>query len=273
MLKLRIITALVLVAIVLGALFGLGRELFALVAAVCFLAAAWEWSAWIGGLTVAGRGLWLLAVAAAMGAVEYWHLASWLRWIPVFWLLALVFVVRYPQGTGLWSSPIAMSLLGALVIVPAWAAAVHIKDNGALGLEGPWALLFILLWVWAADTGAYFAGRRFGQRKLAPRVSPGKTMEGLIGGLVLSLLVVVAVYGLVPLQTALVPLLLVAFITVLFSVLGDLFESMVKRSRGVKDSGTMLPGHGGMLDRVDSVTAALPVAVALFSWVQLPGGL
>lgn len=273
MLKLRIITALVLVAIVLGALFGLGREMFALVAAVFFLAAAWEWSAWIGRLHVGGRGLWLLAVAAMMWAVEYWHLATWLRWAPAFWLVALVFVVRYPQGTSLWSSPFVMSLLGAFVIVPAWAAAVHIKDNGALGLEGPWALLFILLWVWAADTGAYFAGRRFGQHKLAPSVSPGKTVEGLVGGLALSLLVVGVVYGFAPLNAALVPLLLVAFITVLFSVLGDLFESMVKRFRGVKDSGTMLPGHGGMLDRVDSVTAALPVAVALLSWVQLPGGL
>jgi len=131
-----------------------------------------------------------------------------------------------------------------------------------------------LLWVWAADTGAYFAGRRFGKHKLAPSVSPGKTIEGLVGGMLLSLAVVVAVHQLAPIaiDATLILLLPVALVTVLASVLGDLFESMVKRFRGVKDSGNLLPGHGGMLDRVDSVTAALPVAVALLSWAQLPGG-
>lgn len=272
MLKLRIITALVLVVIVLGALFGLGREWFALVAAVFFLAAAWEWSAWIGRLSLPGRSVWLLMVAGIMWAVEAFQLASWLQWMPLFWLFALVLVVRYPKGTGLWSSVPMMATLGVLVIVPAWAAVVHIKDSGALGLEGPWALLFVLFWVWAADTGAYFAGRRLGKHKLAPSVSPGKTIEGLVGGVVLSLAVVVAVHQLAPIHAPLVSLLMVALITVLASVLGDLFESMVKRFRGVKDSGTILPGHGGMLDRVDSVTAALPVAVALLSWAQLPGG-
>ena len=274
MLKLRIITALVLVAIVLSALFGLGREWFALVAAAFFLAAAWEWSAWIGRLSVGGRSVWLVLVAGIMWAVETWQLAAWLQWAPLFWLFALVLVVRYPQGTGLWSSVAAMSILGFLVIVPAWAAVVHIKDHGALGLDGPWALLFVLLWVWAADTGAYFAGRRFGKHKLAPSVSPGKTIEGLVGGVLLSLAVVVAVHQLAPIaiDAPLILLLPVALVTVLASVLGDLFESMVKRFRGVKDSGNVLPGHGGMLDRVDSVTAALPVAVALLSWAQLPGG-
>src|SRR5699024_8107179 len=272
MLKLRIITALVLVAIVLSALFGLGREWFALVAAAFFLAAAWEWSAWIGRLSLFSRGTWLVLVAGIMWAVEVLQLASWLQWAPLFWLFALVLVVRYPNGTGLWASVPVMALLGVLVIVPAWAAVVHIKDSGALGLAGPWALLFMLLWVWAADTGAYFAGRRLGKHKLAPSVSPGKTIEGLVGGALLSLAVVVAVHQFAPIDAPLATLLLVVFITVLASVLGDLFESMVKRFRGVKDSGTILPGHGGMLDRVDSVTAALPVAVALLSWAQLPGG-
>src|SRR5699024_9409164 len=142
----------------------------------------------------------------------------------------------------LWSSVAAMSILGFLVIVPAWAAVVHIKDHGALGLDGPWALLFILLWVWAADTGAYFAGRRFGKHKLAPSVSPGKTIEGLVGGMLLSLAVVVAVHQLAPIaiDATLILLLPVALVTVLASVLGDLFERMVKQFRGVKDIGIVL---------------------------------
>ena len=135
-----------------------------------------------------------------------------------------------------------------------------------------WALMFILLWVWAADTGAYFAGRAFGKHKLAPLVSPGKTIEGLLGGVALALAVVAGVYAAGLLEAQLWSLMLVALFTVLASALGDLFESMVKRERGFKDSGTILPGHGGMLDRIDSVTAAMPIALAGFNWFALPGG-
>ena len=156
--------------------------------------------------------------------------------------------------------------------VGSWGAVVQLQAAGALGLAGPYALLFILLWVWAADTGAYFAGRAMGKHKLAPLVSPGKTIEGLIGGVVLALLVVAGVFAAGLLEANLVPLMAVALMTVLASALGDLFESMVKRQRGFKDSGTILPGHGGMLDRIDSVTAAMPIALAGFNWFGLPGG-
>lgn len=162
--------------------------------------------------------------------------------------------------------------VGWLVLVPSWMAVVELQDHGALGLAGPWALLFILVWAWAADTGAYFAGRALGRHKLAPRVSPGKTVEGLVGGVLLALLVVAAVFYTGWLEARLPALMVAALLTVLASVLGDLFESMIKRERGIKDSGTVLPGHGGMLDRIDSVTAALPVALAGLSWFDLPGG-
>ena len=111
-----------------------------------------------------------------------------------------------------------------------------------------------------------------GKHKLAPLVSPGKTIEGLIGGVALALLVVAGVFATGLLEANLVPLMAVALMTVLASALGDLFESMVKRQRGFKDSGTILPGHGGMLDRIDSVTAAMPIALAGFNWFGLPGG-
>ena len=181
-------------------------------------------------------------------------------------------VIGYPRLAGFWYRLPVLALAGYLLLVPSWAAVVHLQDAGALGLDGFWALLFVLLWVWAADTGAYFAGRAFGRHKLAPSVSPGKTIEGLVGGAALALLVAALVAWKGPVSADIAPLLLVALVTVIASVLGDLFESMIKRQSGIKDSGTILPGHGGMLDRIDSVTAALPVAVAMLSLTGLPGG-
>ena len=273
MLKLRIVTALVLLPIVLAAMFLLGRQAFALAAGVFFLAAGWEWSAMVGGLNKAGRVLWLLALAALMLAAEWFRPAWLLTWLPVVWIGALMLVLGYPGSARLWRRPWQLMLIGFVLLVPSWAALVQVQSEGALGLSGAWALLFILLWVWAADTGAYFAGRAFGKHKLAPRVSPGKTIEGLIGGIALALAVVALVAWQAPVEGSRTLLMLVALLTVLASALGDLFESMVKREAGVKDSGTMLPGHGGMLDRIDSVTAALPVALMALSQTGLPGGL
>lgn len=275
MLKTRIITALVLLPIVLGAVFYLERSLFVWVAGAFFIAGGWEWSAMMPARwPVAVRVLWLAALALVMAAAEYYRPAFVLVWLPLLWLPALWLVVAYPRSAALWYRTPVMVVLGLWLLVPAWATVVHLQDNGALGLSGPLSLLFILVWVWAADVGAYFAGRALGRHKLAPNVSPGKTLEGLAGGVALALGITAAVAWSVPV----VPgeqglLLLVAALTVLASALGDLFESMVKRRHGIKDSGTMLPGHGGMLDRIDSVTAALPVAVAALSWTGLPGGL
>lgn len=272
MLKLRVITALVLLPIVLGAVFGLDRLPFAIVAGVFFILAGWEWAAMMGKVSLTVRLAWVAALAVVMAAAEYFQPAWLLNAIPVWWLLALVLVVGYPGNARAWYRPALMALVGLLLLVPSWAAIVQLQSNGALGLAGPWALMFILLWVWAADTGAYFAGRTFGKHKLAPLVSPGKTIEGLLGGVALALAVVAGVYAAGLLDAQLWPLMLVALFTVLASALGDLFESMVKRERGFKDSGTILPGHGGMLDRIDSVTAALPIALAGFNWFSLPGG-
>ncbi|HCE40995.1 MAG: phosphatidate cytidylyltransferase [Alcanivorax sp.] len=272
MLKLRVITALVLLPVVLGAVFGLGRTPFALVAGAFFLVGGWEWSAMIGRWSLALRLLWCVLLAALMVAAESLRPAWVLTVLPLWWLLALVAVLGYPGNARYWFRPALMAPVGWLLLVPSWMAVVELQDHGALGLAGPWALLFILVWVWAADTGAYFAGRALGRHKLAPLVSPGKTVEGLIGGALLALAVVAAVFYTGWLDASLPALMVVALLTVLASVLGDLFESMVKRERGIKDSGTVLPGHGGMLDRIDSVTAALPVAMAGLTWFALPGG-
>ncbi|PKM23137.1 MAG: phosphatidate cytidylyltransferase [Gammaproteobacteria bacterium HGW-Gammaproteobacteria-14] len=273
MLKLRIITALVLLPIVLGAMFFLERSGFALIAGVFFLAAGWEWSAMMGQRPLFQRLAWLVSLVGCMWLVEIYRPVWLLTWVPLLWVVGLVLVVGYPGSARFWRRPLVLMAVGLFLLVPSWAALVQIQSAGALGLAGPWALLFILLWVWAADTGAYFAGRAVGRHKLAPRVSPGKTIEGLIGGVILALLVVALVDWQMALSAASGPLLLVALVTVLASALGDLFESMIKREANIKDSGTLLPGHGGMLDRIDSVTAALPVAVAALTWAGLPGGL
>ncbi len=272
MLKQRVITALILLPIVLGAVFGLGRVPFAVIAGVFFVVGGWEWSGMMRGPGQGARLLWCLSLALLMVAVEICRPAWVLNALPLWWLLALVMVLGYPGNARLWFRTPIMVVVGWLLLIPSWAAVVELQDHGALGLAGPWALLFILVWVWAADTGAYFAGRAFGRHKLAPLVSPGKTVEGLVGGALLALAVVALVYATGWLRATLPALLIVALMTVLASVLGDLFESMVKRERGIKDSGSVLPGHGGMLDRIDSVTAALPVALAGLNWFSLPGG-
>lgn len=146
---------------------------------------------------------------------------------------------------------------GTLAVLPAWAALVLLHANPDKG--NLW-LLTALTMVWAADSGAYFAGRAFGKHKLAPRVSPNKTIEGLLGGMVAGIVVACAFGWLAGLTVAHVPqLVLVSAVAVLASVLGDLFESLLKRHAGAKDSGAVIPGHGGVLDRIDGVLAALPV--------------
>jgi len=166
-------------------------------------------------------------------------------------------VSAYPRKTELWSPIAVTGLIGVLLFLPAWWGLVvlHRQEGGA------WWLLYALLLVWGADTGAYFAGRAFGKRKLAPDVSPGKTIEGLIGGLALTLIISiwVALKSPVLQNVGLMGFLMVSMVSVIGSVYGDLAESMFKRHRGIKDSSQILPGHGGVLDRIDSITAAIPL--------------
>jgi phosphatidate cytidylyltransferase len=151
--------------------------------------------------------------------------------------------------------------VGMIVLLPTWAALLYLRERG------PWILLAVLAVVWIADTAAFFSGRRFGWYKLAPAISPGKTWEGVAGAMAALLLyasaVSAAVHGL-----RIMGALLMAMTLLYFSVLGDLFESWIKRVADRKDSGTLLPGHGGVLDRVDALTAALPIAAGLLMLVD-----
>jgi phosphatidate cytidylyltransferase len=209
--------------------------------------------------------LWRLVCVAALAVLA---LVTWqwpLHWPGVlwlgcgFWVLAAVAVLRYPSGAHLLAGPALAVPTGLLVGWSAWLALVVIRDHPG---GATWVLWFLCL-IWSADIGAYFAGHRFGRRRLAPQVSPGKTWEGVIGGVLVS--IVVAGAMLVPMgawQPLWVPVIL---LLVGVSVFGDLFESVLKRQRGVKDSGALLPGHGGVLDRIDSVVAALPVFALVLS--------
>jgi phosphatidate cytidylyltransferase len=161
-----------------------------------------------------------------------------------------------------------LGAIGLLVLVPAWLALVVLQRQPG----GAWWVLYVFSLVWVADTGAYFAGKQFGRTKLAPKVSPGKSVEGLVGGLLATLMLALGVATQTDMagNVGVAVFVAVSMFTVLASVQGDLFESMIKRQRGIKDSSQILPGHGGLLDRIDSVTAAAPVFVACMFWL---GGL
>ncbi len=257
MLKERVLTALVLLPLVFWTVFGGVALAFPLFAAAIVLIAAWEWTAMMRLSALPARAGFVALTAALL-----WHqqgqtldaLGRVLAAASLFWLIALVWVRRYPDGAERWDRPLIMVPMGLILLVPTWAGLVQLHG------QSPWWLIYLLLLVWGADTGAYFAGRRFGKTKLAPAVSPAKTREGLYGGIATTMAVMLAVacYLGLPADKA-VKFALVSLVTVLASVLGDLLESMVKRRAGIKDSGNIFPGHGGALDRIDSITAAAPV--------------
>ena len=168
----------------------------------------------------------------------------------LWWLVALGWILLAPRRATGWSA----SLAGMLALVPAWLALARLRVDLPRGAE--W-MLFAFVLVWMADIGGYFFGRRFGRTRLAPNVSPGKTWEGVLGGFVLSTVVAIAASFWFDLTLA--RFLVLCLAVVAFSVVGDLTESLLKRYAGVKDSGAIFPGHGGVMDRIDSVTAAAPV--------------
>ena len=253
-LRKRIITAAILVVVLLGILLWLPPVATVIVVTALVLTGAWEWSAFLRPtVSIARAGYVALIALLLLGArylaadpdVRHLILVAALLW----WVVALGWIIFAPRSVAPWSAGLA----GVLALVPAWVALVWLRYLP----NGQYWVLFTLLLVWGADVGAYFAGHRFGHTRLAPAVSPGKTWEGVIGGFALSAIVAVAgsAWFALPLY-AFVPLCLAS---VGFSIVGDLTESLLKRFAGVKDSGTLFPGHGGVMDRIDSVTGAAPV--------------
>jgi phosphatidate cytidylyltransferase len=274
MLLQRILTALALLPPVLATLWFGSTPLVGLVFGAVALVAVHEWGSLTGLRAPPARkralALYVAAAALLMVAAVAFR-ATALPWLLVagtcaWWVVMLVWIARYPAGFDATTPPRWLKLGAGLLVIPGTIAGVmllHGRPEGAL------VLLFALALVWAADIGAYFAGRAFGRRKLAPAVSPGKTWEGVAGGVALALVVAAIagtwLFGLSGPTWA--PFLLLCVAVVLVSIVGDLGESLLKRQAGAKDSGTLLPGHGGMLDRIDSLLAALPAMALGRKWL------
>jgi len=271
-LKQRLLTALVLIPLVVWAVLELSTAVLGLILALFVLLGSWEWARLIGLQTTLARLSYVTFIAMLLYLSKF-LLATSENFIfaalvvaGLWWLIGTVWVFRYRGETGLKPIDTQFGLfVGVIVLIPTWLAMTYIH---AFSENGPAMLLFVMVLIWAADSGAYFAGRKFGKHKLAPQVSPGKTIEGVVGGLLAA-----ALFSLIGATSFDLPVLggisfvVLSVIVVLLSVIGDLFESLFKRRAGVKDSGQLLPGHGGVLDRIDSLTAAAPIfalALAVF---------
>jgi len=270
MLKTRVLTAVVLIPAVLAALFLLAPLFWALVVLVIIAIAAHEWSRLVQFPTL--MRIVFVGVTVAAGLVLLTRSAGFARGWPgnvvlagcgvaaLFWI-----AVAPPWVIARWPTRVPMALVGWFVLIGAWMALVELQARS------PWLVLAAMAIVWIADTAAYFSGRAFGKHKLAPAVSPGKTWEGVYGAWVAVALYACALVpfaadaGLRAPVNAMTVIAWIVFVVLIasVSVVGDLFESLLKRHAGVKDSGALLPGHGGVLDRTDALLAAMPiVAVA-----------
>ena len=271
MLKTRIITAIVLMAVLLPILFLLPPNYLGAFFLVALLAAAWEWSRMLA--PEAKKAAWLYATFClviilfllGMQAVS-WQF-SLLMMSVLFWIFLAPFILAKGMNLSLQKFKPFYSILGLIILPATWFALVFLRELGLVFLLSSMAL------VWVADIGAYFIGKAFGKHKLAAQISPGKSIEGAIGGLGLcylyAFLCVVylplgdTLFGALAIRFGWVPMFLMVTVLVAFSVFGDLFESQLKRLAGVKDSSHLLPGHGGVLDRVDALIPTMPIAALL----------
>lgn len=257
MLKKRIITAAILIPIVLAVLFYFPPLAFCVLTGVITLIGGWEWTGLMKVKKQFNRWLYLLLMALISAATLFMPFFYILLIAFAWWAVAFFLVAVYPRASTKWSKgSFIPGLIGMLVLVPCWGSINFIRNQ----LDGIYVLLYLLLLVWGVDSIAFFAGKKWGKHKLAAKVSPGKTWQGA-GAASLFALVFALIAGLiggVPANTLVLGVLL-SLVTAWISIVGDLTESMFKRQAGVKDSGHIFPGHGGLLDRIDSLTAAAPI--------------
>jgi phosphatidate cytidylyltransferase len=275
--KQRLITALILAPLMIGGIFFLPIEQFAYFIGFIVAVAAWEWANLSGYESPVIRIVYAAVIAAVIAATGYFMdtfpelyriiLAVGAAW----WLVACVLVIQYPKQVSLWQAKPVRAVLGLFVLIPMWVGFMTLKSQPHSAL----IIVYVMLLIWGADTGAYFAGKTWGNKKLAPNVSPGKSWAGFWGGLATTGLIAIVFSVCVnqwlrPMTMEDFALLAVmTFITAIISVMGDLVESMMKRHRGIKDSSQLLPGHGGVLDRIDSMASAVPVFaffMLFFGW-------
>ena len=281
--KQRIITALILAPLAVSGIFFLPLQFFMLACAALFLLASKEWAGFVDktassfilyffgallGLTLVMMPIEKIWLAGSINSAFVIGLSIAAAW----WVVALLMVLNYPNSAKVWSKNKPLkTLFGLLTLIPFfWGMvalrSIDIQHDFYFGSE---LLMYVFLLVWAADTGAYFVGKNFGKHKLAPKVSPGKTREGFLGGLVSAMLIALLGTFYFSVEADNILLFLGAsLVTTFVSALGDLTESIFKREAGLKDSSNLLPGHGGILDRIDSLTAAVPVfALFYLTWL------
>lgn len=269
MLKYRILTALVLIPLVVWGVLELPTPIFLLATGVFLALAAWEWAGLVPFVGRAARMLYVLVFISIAG-LSWWalrdqsaRLEHLLAAAVVWWLLAALWL-NWPKLGQAWQLPKA--LLALIALLPVWLALGLLHDRALLGAQ---LALFVIVLMWVADSGAYFAGRSLGRHKLAPQVSPGKTWEGVLGGLLASGLFAWGAglwFGWS--GDRLLAFVVLALACVPLSVVGDLFISLLKRQQGLKDTGQLFPGHGGVLDRIDSLLAAAPAFVYGLTWLD-----
>ena len=257
----RIITAAILIPVVTAGILYLPGKGFAIALGVFVIGGAWEWTHMMGLKKLPARIGFLILTSILLVLLYTMPVLPVVITGVVFWIVAIIQILLYERSFNnrLRNTP-AMILAGLLVLLPAWKALVSLH---AMNESGGYLVLFLMVIIWVADSGAYFAGHKFGRHKLAPSTSPGKTWEGVAGALVATSIFALVVYyntGLMEMNS--VAFVTLCLVTVMVSVAGDLYESMYKRIIGIKDSGVLIPGHGGVLDRIDSLTAAAPVFVA-----------
>ncbi|MBT7409293.1 MAG: phosphatidate cytidylyltransferase [Methylococcales bacterium] len=263
--KVRILTALPLIPLVLGAIFYLPADLFALFFALIMMIAATEWAN-LSGLNKKTHH-WMYAIVVTVSFLFPWTiidsvnlLGIWLVLGCLGWFVWLAKIIRFTETEPITSRIMTIRLMqGFWVLQVAW---VSVMSMAKFSQQGPILVMILLLLIWIADSGAYFSGRQWGKKKLAPLVSPGKSWEGVWGAVIFAVIYAVIVSQFINLNVmGQVGFVILCFIVVAFSIVGDLTESILKRNRGMKDSGKLLPGHGGMLDRIDSVLSAAPFFV------------
>lgn len=263
MLKNRIITAAILVPIVIAFIFLVDTLWFSILFAVFVAIGAWEWAG-LCKLNEVMKYAYSLFVVLILVTV-YWFDSRFLYEAilfsgAIYWLIAVMLIFSYQRQRNLLpKSPFILLLVGMLLLIPMWSGLVLLK---ATPVNGASLIMLLMLLIWGADTAAYFAGKKWGKRKLAHHVSPGKTWEGTLAGIFSSVVIAIA-YVIVSGESLGDSMLFIglSILTVVGSVFGDLMESLVKREAGQKDSGRILPGHGGVMDRIDSLTAASPIFV------------
>ncbi|PTP54416.1 phosphatidate cytidylyltransferase [Vibrio splendidus] len=276
--KQRIITALILAPLVILGIFELSLPTFILSLAVISLLGFWEWTQFVESKSRYLALIPTVVVSAASFAfipfdafsLNYLSSAHYtiLTIGSIWWVIASGMAVTYPKSMPAWKdSSFLRHAFGVLTLLPFFWSVVILRANGidVDPYHGAKLVMFVCLLVWAADSGAYFSGKSFGKRKMAPAVSPNKTIEGLIGGIITAVIIAWIFADLFDIQfTSPLHMIVITLVTVVISVLGDLVESMFKRVSGVKDSSNLIPGHGGILDRIDSLTAAFPVFALLY---------